>query len=78
MTVERVLAELEKNMSEVLRVSLGEYNGRQVVDLRCWTRPDGKPTKKGVTFGVGLLPQVISALLEAEKVLAGEGNEASR
>ena len=59
MTEQTTIEEWPLNGREVFRVSLGEYNGRAVVDARVWF-DDGtgrvKPGRKGVTLGVSSCP----------------------
>ena len=64
-----VIADLEKNASERVRVTLTEYNGRALCDVRVYTeyKTTGEigPTKKGISFRVEMLPALIAALTEA-------------
>ena len=63
-----VVAEIEKNSRERLRVETSTFNGYDLFSLRVWVDGlDGepKPTQKGVTLRVDLLPQVIAALQKA-------------
>ena len=67
---DRTVATLTKNATEELRVTLTEYQGKPLLDLRVFTtyRTTGEvgPTKKGVTIKVELLPDLIAALRQAE------------
>jgi hypothetical protein len=68
---EQLIASIGKNRSEVIRVSLSEYNGHDLANLRVWfTADDGdmRPSKAGIAFRLEKLPAVIQALndLEAE------------
>ena len=61
--------DIRKNDREVLRIRTKEFQGNEYVDLRIWYEAqDGsdkgelRPTKKGVTFRRGLLPEVLAAL----------------
>nr|WP_282183985.1 transcriptional coactivator p15/PC4 family protein [Azospirillum sp. OGB3] len=53
-----------------MRVTLTEFNGHPLCDLRTFVEyrstSEIGPTKKGVTFGVALLPQIIAGLQDAE------------
>ena len=72
------VAELVKNSFEVIRVEACEFRGRRLANVRCWVEQrteDGAvkrvPTRKGISFAIGLLPKVIKALhalAEAEGV----------
>lgn len=67
------VAVVEKNTREEVRVSLDEFQGVQVVDVRIFadfnSGPAGavrSPTKKGVTLKVEKLSALIQALLTAQ------------
>ena len=63
------IATIRKNATEELRVSLEEYHGRQLVNLRVFfTADDGtkRPGKAGVALRVEALPELRAAILEAE------------
>lgn len=48
-----LIGDIERNETEVLRVSTAEYKGRNYVDVRIYFEGDDgewKPTKKGVTL----------------------------
>jgi len=65
-----LIAEIEKNAVEVIRVSWSEYKGHHFLDVRVYYE-DGetgewKPTKKGIAIAPDLLPELIAALQTAE------------
>ena len=67
-----MIGQFEKNATEVLRVSLTEYRGHQLLDVRVYYSDDEgqyRPTKKGVSLAVGLYPEFKKALLTLEKTL---------
>lgn len=63
-----VIAEWPRNARDLIRVQLTEYQGTPVIDVRSWYR-DGagfpKPSKTGITLGVGNLPRLAEALSDA-------------
>ncbi len=67
------IATIAKNKTEELRIALKEYKGHRYIDIRTFVEPyvDGDqgrvPTKKGATLAVVNLPELISALKEAEQ-----------
>jgi len=67
----------EKNKFQEIRVSITEYQGNDLIDIRTWTMPKGAeemvPTGKGVSINVKLYPQLKEAVLALEKELK-EGN----
>lgn len=78
MSEPHVIAQLQKNVRETLRVSLDEYRGHQLINIRVCvplTESSGimVPTKAGVSLSVGLLPQLTGALVEAEEAARQKG-----
>jgi hypothetical protein len=61
---EIVVARFGKNAREEVRVTVGEYRGRQVADFRVWTRLDDhdQPTRKGLTIRVEQVPELLAAV----------------
>ena len=66
-------ATIPKNRDEEIRIGLSEYKGHHLAFMRVFTEPyadtgQGRvPTKKGITFAVRLLPNIINALQETER-----------
>ncbi len=70
--MEQVIATIEKNVDEEIRVSLREYKGHSFIDIRVyWKPPDGEPgpTKKGVTLNPDLFPEFKKAVEALEAAL---------
>jgi hypothetical protein len=70
--MDELIAQFEKNATEVVRVSLTEYRGRKLVDMRVYYADDAgeyRPTKKGVSLSVDVYPDLKRALLDLEKIL---------
>jgi len=67
---DRVIATVEKNATEEIRVSLSQYKGYDLAAARVWFRDaeteELRPTRKGITFRVALLPEIVAALQQAE------------
>jgi hypothetical protein len=66
------IGDIERNETEVMRVSVAEYKGRKYVDLRIYFEGDDgewKPTKKGVTVQPDRVPDLISLLKKASDSL---------
>jgi hypothetical protein len=67
------IARFEKSSYEEVRVDISEWKTQKYLNLRVWINPryeqDGepKPTKKGITLNIELLPKLIEALKKAEK-----------
>jgi len=66
-----IIAELEKNRRERVRVALDQWQGHNLLDLRVTTQlTEGTDawmaTKKGVSVNVVMLPDLLAALVKAE------------
>lgn len=65
------IAEIQKNVKETIKITRDEFNGHDLCSIRVFTiGDDGKqyPTKKGITFKVEILDQIIEALKKAQGV----------
>ncbi len=69
-----IIAEFEKNSRETVRISLTEYRGQQLLDVRAFY-PSGGEMKpgKGLTIRRDLVTTLRKALQAAEKATKGEG-----
>lgn len=70
--MDEVIAQFEKNATEVIRLSLTEYRGRQLIDARVYYSDDEgqyRPTRKGLALSVSLYADFKRALLRLEKEL---------
>lgn len=70
-----VVATITKNSREEIRVTIGEFHGKTILNLRVWFRGDGHEMRpgKGLACRVDLLPQLAAALAEAERQARAEG-----
>ena len=75
-TVEVML--IQKNDTEQIRVAIREYKDRYYLDLRLFFIPNYNedhgvmeyvPSKKGLTVPIEMLPEILTGLEEAEKVM---------
>jgi hypothetical protein len=68
-----VISKVAKNAREVLFLSLSEFKGHRLIDLRVHVPGDQEgewvPTKKGVSLAVGLYPEFKQALAQVEQAL---------
>ena len=73
-----LIAVMQKNALEEIRVTLERYQGKRLCDIRVYTeyRTTGEtgPTKKGVTVRIEQLPELIAALQRALIVSNAEEN----
>ena len=64
-----MIGDLERNATEVVRVSTEEFKGRKYIDIRIYFKNDEgewKPTKKGVTIQPDRIGDLISLLNKAK------------
>ena len=71
--VDKLVASFPKNKFEEVRVSVKEFKGYDLLDIRVYAATkDGEdkvPTGKGISINVTHFMELKSAFLEAEKVL---------
>lgn len=75
---EIIFRDIPKNQSEIIRVSLSEFNGHQGINIRTFYL-DKKtetylPTKKGIWIPIKIAPDVSATFVDALKQLA-EGDD---
>lgn len=72
---DRVVATLSKNSREEIRVTIGAFNGRPILNLRTWFLADDGAMRpgKGLACRLDLLPELAAALAEAERLARTEG-----
>ena len=71
--MDQTVSVFSKNKFQEIRVGIREFKSNDLVDIRTWTMTQGAdqmvPTAKGVTINVHLLPQLVKALQDAQKIL---------
>ena len=73
------VATIAKNQIEELRITLTNFKGHDLVDIRIFAEPyadDGegkRATKKGVCLSLEKLPELIEALQKAEEEARAHG-----
>ena len=69
MTSRFEVAAIRKADGAEVRVSVQDYKGRRVLDVRVWYRPrqgtEYVPTRKGITIDADKLPELMAAMTEA-------------
>ena len=63
------IATFRKNASEEVRVSIDQYHGHELVNIRVWFTGDDsvmRPGKQVVAIRLGLLPDSLAALHQVE------------
>lgn len=69
-----LIAELEKNQKEKIRIEITEYRGHKFCDVRVYFEDEQgtwRPTKKGIALNDECIDPVIEALQRASKALEG-------
>lgn len=70
------IATFEKNSKEEVRVSIGEFHGKKLINMRVYYRDtDGeyKPGKQGIALSVELYRDLADAVLRVGERLHSEG-----
>ncbi len=71
--MQKTVKAFSKNKFQEIRVSISEYQGKDLIDLRVWSqRQDSEeftPTTKGISIDVKLYPELKEAVLALEKEL---------
>ncbi len=72
-----VISQITKNARETVFLSLSEYKGRRLIDIRVHVpgEEEGEwvPTRKGVSLAVTLYPAFKKGLAQLEKALIQQG-----
>ena len=73
-----VISRVPKNAREVLFLSLSEFKGHRLIDIRVHVPGDKEgewvPTRKGVSLAVGLYPAFKQALAQVEEAILKQGH----
>ncbi len=71
------ISRVTKNAREVLFLSLSEFKGHRLIDIRVHVPGDQEgewvPTRKGISLAVGLYPAFKQALAELEDAMLRQG-----
>lgn len=76
--MEKTVSIFPKNSREQVRVTLSEFHGRQIINIRVFWTSDGtswNPSKKGLAIGVEKLPILLASLYEAAQILGQDQPE---
>ena len=70
----QILYQFPRNQDESVYLTLREYKQRRYIDLRIFYHPkdadEMRPTKKGITLALELLPELRKAIAACEKKLS--------
>jgi len=73
--MEKAISTIEKNSLEQIRVHLTNFRGHDLLDIRVYyldpSQPeaDAKPTRKGISVSVDLIPELAKAIQKALEVV---------
>lgn len=75
----QIIADIEKNNKEIIRVEVSEFKGRELINLRIWFYSfDGeyRPTQKGVTIDVSKFEELKKAINKIDEYLKDKDQNA--
>lgn len=70
-----VVYEFDKNSIEKVRISLTDYKGHRLIDIRVYYENDDKkflPTRKGISLLLELFPELLKGIEKARKKIEPE------
>ena len=70
-----LIAEIEKNSTERIRVTVTEYKGHKFIDCRVYyedNQGEWRPTKKGISLNLETIDGVAEAIKKAKPHLVGK------
>jgi hypothetical protein len=71
-----VVAQFEKNKKEEVRISVGTFQGRRIINLRVYYKDDDgtwKPGKQGLALSVERYKDLVGAVLQVGEHLKANG-----
>jgi len=71
--MDALLARITKNPTEEVRVSLTNYRGYDLVDIRVFFQDEQgewRPTKRGVSLSIDSVAELREAIVKAEEMLS--------
>ena len=72
--MDKIVKVIQKNKFQEIRFELKEFKGHNIIDIRIWNNvPDSeekRPTQKGVTMNIELMPELKEAVAMLEKELS--------
>ena len=74
----QILHQFSRNQDETVYFTLREYKDKRYLDLRIFYQPkdaeEMRPTKKGITLAIELLPELKKGIMACEKKLMASAN----
>lgn len=77
---DNLIREFQKNASEKVRVERGYYRGIDIISFRIYfnagvAKDDWRPSRKGISMRVDLLPEIKKAIDKAYEEWQGQTNK---
>jgi hypothetical protein len=69
------IIEIEKNSREIIRISLSEFKGKKLIDLRVWYKDkedEYKPSQKGLSLSVDKYKELKDAIEDLGEMIGSE------
>ena len=76
MNYAHVVGSFHKNSQEVVKVTLDEFHGREVVDIRAYfsdVNGEWQPSRKGITLSIECIPELLEIVRMAKVTLIDNG-----
>lgn len=73
----KIIKKIDKNSLEEVIIQLTNFKGKDLIDIRVWTKPlpteegASKPSKKGVCLSISAIPDLVEGLKEAQRASEG-------
>jgi len=71
---DQILYQFSRNQDDKVYFTLRKYKDRKYIDLRIFYKPEDademRPTKKGITLAIELLPELKRGIVACEKKIA--------
>lgn len=80
---QKLIDSFYKNSAEIVKIHVQEWKAQAYFDVRVWYSENPaengseRPTHKGITLNVELLPRLIQALEKTQEEVREEGEQAS-
>lgn len=71
-----VVGGFHKNPGEDVRVSISNFKGHDLLGIRIWYKDSEgelKPSKKGITVALDLLPQLLRLMEKSKEIVIAKG-----
>lgn len=73
-----IIADIERNQKEIIRVEVSEFNGKELINLRIWYHHfegDYRPTQKGVALDISKFNELKTAIEKIDHYIQDKEKE---